>query len=345
MSLRKRLLIAAVSLGLLLLAAALPALAQPFRVYVVTWRGITNAEEGFVSYFRERGTPVEFIFRDADRDLAQLDEILDEIRRERPHLVYAFGTTVATHLAGTQDYQDPERHLTDIPVVFNIVADPAGARIATDLSGTGRNVTGTSHLVPVETQFNALQAIGNYHTVGAIYNPLEANSALAISQLTVLMERAGMRLVSVPVAVVDGAPSIEAVPAAVDALADAGVQIVYLPSDSFIISNAGLVVDEIHRRGIPTFSATEAPIREAGALIGIVSNYFTVGRFAGFKAEQILVGRVDPGRIPIETLARFTFLVNLRTMRELKHYPPMNVLQFAEVVDRPLEAAAVTLPN
>lgn len=319
--------------------------ADPYRVYVVTWRGVTAAEEGFMSYFQERGIPTEFVLRDAARDHRRLETILAEIRRERPDLVYAFGTTAALRLVGSEGNQHPEDHLVDIPVIFNIVADPTGANLISDLAGSGRNLTGTSHLVPVETQFNALRALGDYDTVGAIYNPLEANSTLTILRLEDLMAQAGIELIKAPIPHAGGAPRLSAVPEVVRRLADGGAQIVYLPSDSFLISNADAVVSEIHRHGLPTFSATESPIREAGALIGIVSNYFTVGRFAGYKAERILVDGEDPGVIPIETLARFTFLVNLETMRRLQHYPPVTVLQFAEVVDETIEASATAAAN
>lgn len=329
-------------------ALALASVAQaadPYRVYVITWRGVTAAEEGFMSYLRERGIPTQFILRDAARDHGRLEAILAEVRRERPDLVYAFGTTAALRLVGSEGNQHPEDHLLDIPVIFNIVADPVGAHLVSDLTGSGRNLTGTSHLVPVETQFNALRGLGDYKTVGAIYNPLEANSTLTILQLEDLFARAGIELLKAPIPHTNGTPLLDAVPQVVRRLADAGAQIVYLPSDSFLISNAEAVVSEIHRYGIPTFSATESPIREAGALIGIVSNYFTVGRFAGYKAERILVDGEPPGDIPIETLARFTFLVNLETMRRLQHYPPVTVLQFAEVVDEPLNASAAAASN
>lgn len=325
--------LAAAWIATLLFAVPPLAASDPLQIYLVTWRGITPAEEGFMSYIRERGIDAEFVHRDAERNRERLPGIIDELRAQRPDLIYVFGTTVATHLAGTEGTRNPQTHITDIPVVFNIVADPQGAGIASDLSGTGRNMTGASHLVPLETQFNALRALADYRKIGAIYNPLETNSALSVRDLETLAAANGIGMLSIPVPVVNGAPQVQAVPDVVRQLAEAEVEIVYLPSDSFIIANAESVVRALHSRGIPTFSATESPIREAGALIGLVSNYFTVGRLAGYKAEQILLDGKDPGQVPIETLARFTFLVNLPSMRELAHYPPVSVLQFAEVIE------------
>lgn len=322
----------------LLVALSLVLPAQAFgkdgahQVHVVTWRGLTEAEEGFMAYLRESALAVEFVHFDAASDMGRLERIRAELRAARPDLIYAFGTTVSVVLAGRVGEQDPERHITDIPMVFNIVADPLGAELTSDLGGSGRNITGTSHLVPIATQFNAIQTLGDYAVVGAIYNPLERNSALAIDLLEALMDTAGIRFIARPIPLDDDMPQIAAIDALAEEIAAAGAELVYLPSDSFVITHADAVVSAFHGRGVPTFSATEGPIRDAGALIGIVSNYFTVGRFAGFKAEQILVEGRDPGTIPMETLARFTFLVNLDSMRTLEYYPPLTVLQFAETV-------------
>lgn len=301
-------------------------------VYVVTWRGITAAEEGFVSYLEESEIPVEFVFRDANRDRGELALIRQEIQEIQPDLIYAFGTTASVDLVGTMDHAGSEGVIKDIPLVFNIVADPLGAGLVSDLSGSGRNVTGTSHLATLETQLNAIKALGDFQNIGTIYNPLERNSALVITQLGELMRDNGMSLVAQPLPIVDDAPDLSEFENIARGLISQGVEFIYLPSDSFVISHADLIVSTFHRLGLPTFSATEGPIRENGAFIGIVSTYFAVGRFAGFRAEQILSGQWV-GEIPIETLARFTYLVNLGAMREVAFYPPLAVLQFAETID------------
>jgi putative ABC transport system substrate-binding protein len=336
---RANFIVRVLSLALLALAATGAWAAGPeggkYRVYMVLWRGVTDAEKGFMAYFRENRIPVEFIIRDANNDKARLTEFVQEIKRERPDLVYTFGTTVTAVVAGTQQDRDPAVHVTDIPVVFNIVADPVAAGLSDTMGGTtGRNLTGASHAVPVETQVKAIRTLGNFTRVGAIYNPLEANSVVAIEQMEASLKALGIKLVKAPVPVENDKPVLAAVPDVVRSLAERKVEIVYLPSDSFLISNSEAVVAAINARGLPTFSATESPIRKAGALIGVVSNYFTVGKFAGFKAKQILVDQKPAAKIPIETLAKYTFLVNLDTMRSLQYYPPVTVLQFAEVVSR-----------
>ena len=82
---------------------------------------------------------------------------------------------------------------------------------------------------------------------------------------------------------------------------------------------------------LPTFCGVETLIRQH-CMTGLVSPLYAVGQFAAFKAEQILTGGKDPGEIPIETLSRFSFVVNMETAHKLKVYPPMEILRFAQFI-------------
>jgi len=107
----------------------------------------------------------------------------------------------------------------------------------------------------------------------------------------------------------------------------------YLPSDSFLISNAKQVINSINKYNIASFSSTEGPIRQSGALMGIVSTYFSVGKFAGYKAKQILLQGKKPDSLPIETLKQFSLLVNITTAKQINFFPPVSILSVAEVVN------------
>ena len=95
-----------------------------------------------------------------------------EAKRERVDLIYTFGTTVTLDAVGAVGKVDPAVHVTDIPVVFNIVADPVGADLATAFAATGRNLSGVSHLVPMPDQLRAMQRFRKVGKLGVIYNSL-----------------------------------------------------------------------------------------------------------------------------------------------------------------------------
>jgi putative ABC transport system substrate-binding protein len=107
---------------------------------------------------------------------------------------------------------------------------------------------------------------------------------------------------------------------------------IYLPSDSSLIERAATIVGMASGAKIPVISATEGPIRDDGALVGLVSNYYNVGAFAAHKAEQILVGRQPVGQLPIETLQRFALVVNMTTAIQLGIYPPLDLIRIADLL-------------
>jgi putative tryptophan/tyrosine transport system substrate-binding protein len=307
--------------------------AKPYKVMMLLFRGTTDAEKGFMAYFKRNNIPVEFIIRDAQADKDKILDFVREAKEIKPDLIYTFGTTVTTEVVGLQGKSDPAVHITDIPVVFNIVADPIGAKLVSNLKSSGRNLTGASHLVPLAAQMKALQTMRNTQSLGVIYNPDEKNSMLAVQELEKIAPQFKIGLQLVPIALdTNQKPTQDGLAQAVKKLLADKPQFIYIPSDSFLIKNARTMIQAAHAAKIPVFSATEAPIRTDGALLGLVSTYFNVGEFAAYKAEQILVKKVAPSKIPVEVLGRFTYLVNMTAAKKLNVYPPLSVLKFAEVI-------------
>jgi putative ABC transport system substrate-binding protein len=306
---------------------------KPYRIMMLLYRGQTEAEKGFMDYFKRRHIPVEFIVRDAQANTAKIPEFVAEAKDLKPDLIYTFGTTVTAAVAGLEGEADATRNITDIPIVFDIVADPVGARLIKSLKSSGRNLTGASHIVPLGAQLQALQAMRSTSSLGVIYNPNEPQSVLAVRELEKIAPAYSLTLHSVPLQVVGkNPPTADAIGPAMRELVARKPQFIYVPSDSFLIKNASRVVLAAHNAGIPVFAATEAPIRDDGALLGLVSTYANVGELAAHKAEQILSKRARPAQIPIESLNRFTYLINMKSAKSLGVYPPLSVLKFAELI-------------
>jgi putative ABC transport system substrate-binding protein len=306
---------------------------RPFKVMMILYRGATDAEKGFMDYLRRRSIDVQYTVRDAQGDSSKIADFVREARALKPDLIYTFGTTVTAEVVGLEGQVDSARHITDIPVVFDIVADPIGARLVSNLKSSGRNLTGSSHLVPLAAQMNALESMRKVQSLGVIYTPQEKNSALAVQQLQALAPKYGMALKLVPVVLdIKSKPTPEGIVAAMEALVAKKPEFIYIPSDSFLIKNANVVVRAAEAAHIPVFAATEAPIRNDGALLGLVSTYFNVGELAAHKAEQILVRKTPAAQVPIESLNRFTYLVNMGSAKRLGVFPPLSVVKLAELI-------------
>ena len=70
----------------------------------------------------------------------------------------------------------------------------------------------------------------------------------------------------------------------------------------------------------------------AGVLAVLLGRYYSVGQLAGAKAVEILAGGKSPATIPVERLKRFSLLVNMRVAHSLRLYPPIDMLNYAEVI-------------
>jgi putative ABC transport system substrate-binding protein len=97
----------------------------------------------------EQGLDATVVVRDAARNVARLPAFVEEARASGVDLVVTWGTSATLGKAGTLTDADPTQHVTEIPVVFMIVADPIGAGIVESLDRSGRaHLTGTRNRVP-----------------------------------------------------------------------------------------------------------------------------------------------------------------------------------------------------
>ncbi|WP_109106907.1 ABC transporter substrate-binding protein [Azospirillum sp. TSO35-2] len=315
------------------LAATVPD--KTFRITMVLGRGESDNEFGFKDYLARRGLRAEFTIRNTGGDSAKLPGIIEEIKDTRPDLIYSWGTPQTRGLVGPYDDADPRRYVTDIPVVFTFVAAPVDARIVPDLAHPGRNVTGTVHIAPIAVQLNTIQAYRPVRRIGVVYNPQERNSVLTIEGLRAEVALRKLELIEEPVPLDGkGDPDASAVPEMIARVAKRGAEVLYIGPDTFIaFHNRSVVAAEALRHRLPTFSVTELIVRTDKAMLALASSSYGIGRFTAFKAAQILVDGTSPADIPVETLKRFSVIINMATVRALEHYPPIGLLNFAEIIE------------
>lgn len=332
---RRRLLRAALSTGLLGGAAPLVARATARRrILMITYRGRTEVEDGFLEYLRSQGREPDIVHRDVGQDIRRLPAILDEIPALAPDLIYTWGTPVTLGVTGTWRDPDPSGKVGSIPVVFALVSAPVAAGIVPSLTQQGRDVTGAVHVVPTETQVKAMAAYREFNRVGLLYSTTEPNSRAIAAEMDALcaatQRTAIHRHFSLDAA---GRPSADGLGRLVAELREEGAQWFYLVPDTFLGSVYDQVIPASIEQRLPTFGVTELAVREYSALTGLVSRYRSVGRLAAVKAEAILYEDVPADRIPIETLRRFALLVNLHTAKALGgFYPPIEMLNYADVI-------------
>ncbi|MDH2434866.1 ABC transporter substrate-binding protein [Pokkaliibacter sp. MBI-7] len=312
--------------------AATAAEAKVPRIVMLLWRGETPVEQGFKTYFHDHQRQAQFEEIDLQRDLSRLPVVLEQIKQNPPDLVYTWGTGVTLGTVGRWDESDPAK-LHDIPVVFSMVSAPWKTGIAAPEGQQRANVTGASHIAPLATQLKAMSVYMPVQRLGVIFTPTEPNSVSSVNDLEQATQAAGIQLLQAPVPnLADGTPDPASIPALVAKLAEQGANVIYIGPDNFVGTYRQQLTSAALAHGIPCFTGTELEIRDGDAMFGLVSRYDLVGRLAASKAEKILFEGQSAANIPIETLNRFSYLIKMPVARRLQLYPPVLLLDYAEVL-------------
>ena len=265
---------------------------EPLNIFLVVWRGETDVELGFRAHLRERGIHARYTLRDLGQDRDLIPEVVAEIQESNPDLVHTWGTSTTLGVFGpVGESQEGQAHVEGVPGVFSLVAYPVEAGIVQSFESTGRAVTGTSFLSPVETQLETMQAYRRFGRIAVIYNPLERNSGINVDDLRDATAERQLVLIEAPVPLDDQEkPDVESLPRLVEEIADQGAQFLYLGSDSFVGVNSAEITRLALEHGIPAF----APLSSRSTNPKRCSDWSVItiwGKLAGLQAERILVGK------------------------------------------------------
>lgn len=315
--------------------AGAAATSAPAQIAMILWRGETAVEQGFRAALAEQAVPARITVYNLDRDMSRLPGVLQTLREQPPDLIYTWGTSITLAVAGTWDTPPAKAKLPGVPILFTMVSAPEDTRIAPPAGQAPRpGVTGVSHIAPLAAQINAIRSYFPLRKLGIVYNPQESNSRTNVEALRRQASLQGFELLEAPLPRgSDGQPEASAIPGQVAQLAQRGAQVLYIGPDNFIGNHRHTLTSAGIAHGLPCFTATELEIRDGEAMFGLVSRYDLVGRMTAAKARALLVERQLPETLPIETLERFAYLIRFSVARQLKLYPPLPLLRYAEIIE------------
>jgi putative ABC transport system substrate-binding protein len=300
------------------------------HVVLVTPRGETSMERAFMEELRRRMGPVRFtLIKSEVANEAEMKDLPHRIRKENPSLIYTWGTPTTVAVAGTIDAPN----IADIPIVFAVVSDPIRAKLVKDLKNPGRNITGTSHLAPIAVQLAAMREYMPFKKLGVVYNANEANTRFMLEDLAVEAKKNNIELVLEAVGLnANGDPDAKTLESKIALVKERGAEWLYLGPDTFVgFTHRQITTDASLKAKLPAFTANESAIRDANALFGLFSPSENMARFVALKASQVLKKEKNIAEVPIETLQRFAVLINLCAAKALKNYPPLGLLNYADV--------------
>lgn len=304
------------------------------QVMLITQRGCEEVCKGFRSHLETQGD-VEFLIRDTAGDMGKIAGFVAEAKRKKPDLIATWGTGITLAVVGRHDAVDPAAHITDIPVVYMYVGNPVESKIALSVQQSGRpHVAGANTSVPVDAQINLLTSYRPVKRVGMIFNPNEAAAVAQAGSAKKAMEAKGLEVLQAEFAVAsDGQPRVDTIESTLDLMARQKPDFLYYVGSAFTLAHIGKITESAIARGMPMFSPLEPAYRKGEMLLGLISPLSGIGQVAAYQAGKILFEGKQPGTLPSPTLSRHSVLINMRAARALKMYPPMKMLQYAEITD------------
>lgn len=309
--------------------------AKTFTIYVILWAGKDMLFKGFSDYLERQKIKVNYVFKFCQQNKEKCHNFVKEIKQAKPDLIFTWGTSACEAIAGTIDAPNKQDYIWDIPIISLIVTDPIKSKVIFDLNKTGRNVTGVNHVAPVSSHIEAMKSyLKDLKKVAALYNPKENNAKIMVGELKKLGSEYGLEISDHPVPLdKDNNPSPSLIPMEIDKIAEEKNQFIYIPPDTFLSTNIGVIMEAANKHKILTMGTTElAFFSNQRPLMGFLSRYYDVGTFGGYKAEQVLIHNKKPEEIPFEKLKTFSLLLSAEVFRNIGIYPPLSILNYAEIM-------------
>ncbi len=327
----------ALALGGGLFAATAPASATETAakvVFLITNRGCEEVCLSFQRNLESQG-PVRFIWRDVDGDVARTAGFVAQARELHPDLIATWGTGITLAVAGPYDAADTTPYIKDIPVVYMYVGNPVESKIARDARHSGRpNIAGANTAVPIETQVNLLASYRKLNKVGMLYNTNEPAAVAQAETARQAFEARGVQVAETTLALgPDGKPVAGDIPAAVTRIAESKPDFLYYIGSTFTLQQIATISGNAMAYSMPIFSSTESAFRKGELLLGLISPLASIGQVAAYQAGQILFNNKQAGELATPTITHHSVLINMKAARKLRLYPPMKLLQFAEITE------------
>ena len=259
---------------------------------------LNAAYEGFKEGLAEagytEGENLTIEYQNAQNSQDNLKSMSERLVNANPDLLLGIATPAAVSLAN---------ETTDTPIVVTAVTDLVGAKLADSNEEPGRNITGTSDMVPIEQQINLLLSIvPDAKTIGIMYNAGEANSKIQADLAEEALKAAG---VDVKVLTANTTNDVQQVTTSLAKDVDG----IYIPTDNTFASAAAIVGEVAKETKTPIVAGSVEQVDD-GALATYGIDYKSLGIQTGKLAAKILDGDAEPATTPVETAENLELVVN-----------------------------------
>ena len=244
------------------------------------------ATQGFCDALtKDFGDKVKFELQNASGEPANCATIINSFLSNNVDLILANATSPLQAAASATK---------DVPILGTSVTDYATALEIDDWSGTtGRNISGTSDLAPLDEQENMLvELFPDVKTVGILYCSAEPNSKYQATVFEQELEADGISYKEFTASDSNDIGSV--VQSAVEQ-----VDVIYIPTDNTMAGNTEAVNNITLPAGIPVIAGEEGICKGCGVATLSIS-YYDIGYKAGEMAYDILVNGADVSTMKVE---------------------------------------------
>ena len=269
---------------------------------------LDEATQGFQDAVKEAlGDKVKFDFQNAANDSPTCSTIANGFVSAGVDLIMANATPAVQAAAAATG---------EIPVLGTSVTEYGVAFGIKDFSGTvGGNVSGTSDLAPLDQQAAMIQEwCREAKNVGLLFCSAEANSQYQVDTVQKYLEEMGYTCTQYPFSDSNDI-------AAVTTTAVAASDVIYVPTDNTVATNASIVDNICRPAGVPVFAGEQGICAGCGVATLSIS-YYDLGVTTGEMAVKILTGEADISQMPIEYAPQFTKMYNADICEALGLTPP-----------------------
>ncbi len=266
--------------------------AESKSILMITWRGQTDAEFGFIQRLKDLGVDAEYEIFDAARDQNRLAGFLRQSRDKlkSKDLIYTFGTTATQ----TVKNFNPD----GIPHLFNIVANPVGVGIAASHGSPAFGITGAKMALSPEVNIQLLEQLYPFKRIAVLFDPREDNSVSELDKITAVSEALGKEVLRLRLS-----PDARTSKLQIDSLTPQlqSADVIYVTAASSFIAYFDLL-KQILPQDVVSMGSSTAYINE-GITLAFGTEYRERGEAAADMAARILLDGVLPNDLPIDEIA------------------------------------------
>lgn len=262
---------------------------------------LDNCRVGFLAGLAEAGIKegdnLTVDYQDANFDGGTSNLIAQAFTSKNVNLICAIATPMAQAAFNAAESKN-------IPVIFTAVTDPVAAQL------NKGNITGTSDMLPVESQLKLIRAMmPDAKKIGILYTTSEVNSESAIKIYKQLAGKYGFEIID------SGISAAADIPLAIGNLLTK-VDCISNLTDNTVVGSLPVILEAAKEKKIPVFGSEIEQVK-SGCVAAEGIDYLELGKQTGKMAAKVLKGEAKASDIPYEVIKESKLYINSAVMTEL----------------------------